>query len=45
MWDMRVVFRNGRANVWTKLNLAQITDVTVSFKNAQLWATWKNGDQ
>ena len=45
MWDMRVVFRSGKANVWTKLNLSQITDVTVSFKNGKPWATWKNGDQ
>jgi hypothetical protein len=45
MWDMKVVFRNGKSNVWTKLNLSQITDVTVSFKNGKPWATWKNGDQ
>ena len=45
MWDMKVVFRSGKSNVWTKLNLSQITDVTVSFKNGKPWATWKNGDQ
>ena len=45
MWDMKVVFRNGKSNVWTKLNLSQITDVTVSFKEGKPWATWKNGDQ
>ncbi len=45
MWDMKVVFRNGKSNVWTKLNLSQITDVTISFKNGTPWATWKNGDQ
>lgn len=42
-WDIKVVFRNGKSNVWTKLNLSQITDVTISFKNGQPWATWKNG--
>ena len=45
MWDIKVVFRNGKSNVWTKLNLSQITDVTLSFKNGKPWATWKNGDQ
>ena len=45
MWDMKVVFRNGKSNVWTKLNLAKITDVTVSFKEGKPWATWKNGGE
>ena len=45
MWDMKVVFRNGKSSVWTKLNLSQITDITISFKNGKPWATWKNGDQ
>ena len=44
MWDVKVVFRNGKANTWTKLNLSQITDVTISFKNGKPWATWKNGE-
>jgi len=45
MWDMKVVFSNGKNNVWTKLNLSQLTDITVSFKNGKPWATWKNGDE
>ncbi|MCU1264090.1 MAG: hypothetical protein JWM21_408 [Acidobacteria bacterium] len=45
MWDVKVVFRNGKSNVWTKLNLSQITDITLSFKGGKPWATWKNGDQ
>lgn len=44
-WDIKVVFRSGKSSVWTKLNLSQITDVTISFKNGKPWATWKNGDQ
>lgn len=44
-WDIKVVFRSGKNSVWTKLNLSQITDVTISFKNGKPWATWKNGDQ
>jgi hypothetical protein len=45
MWDMKIVFRSGKSNVWTKLNLSKITDVTLSFKEGKPWATWKNGDQ
>ncbi|MBC8030206.1 MAG: hypothetical protein H7Z16_08850 [Pyrinomonadaceae bacterium] len=45
MWDIKVVFRSGKSSVWTKLNLSQITDVTISFKNGKPWATWKNGDE
>lgn len=45
MWDIKVVFRNGKDAVWTKLNLSEITDVTLSFKNGKPWATWKNGDE
>lgn len=44
-WDIKVVFSNGKSNFWRKLNLSQITDVTISFKNGKPWATWKNGDQ
>jgi hypothetical protein len=44
-WDIKVVFRSGKSNVWTKLNLSQITDLTISYKNGKPWATWKNGDQ
>lgn len=45
MWDMKIVFRNGKSNVWTKLNLSRITDVTISFKEGKPWATWKNGGE
>ena len=45
LWDLKVVFKNGKSNVWSKLNLSRITDVTISFKNGKPWATWKNGDQ
>lgn len=45
MWDLKVVFRSGASSIWTKLNLSQITDVTISFKNGKPWATWKNGDE
>ncbi|HYJ86854.1 MAG TPA: hypothetical protein VEW46_12405 [Pyrinomonadaceae bacterium] len=44
-WDIKVVFRSGKNSVWNKLNLSQITDLTISYKNGKPWATWKNGDQ
>jgi len=43
MWDMKIIFRNGKSNVWTKLNLSKLTDITISFKEGKPWATWKNG--
>jgi len=43
LWDMKVVFSNGKSNFWRKLNLSELTDVTISFKNGKPWATWKNG--
>lgn len=42
-WDIKVIFSDGKFAVWTKLNLSQITDVTISFKGGKPWATWKNG--
>jgi hypothetical protein len=42
-WDIKVVFSNGRSNYWRKINLSQLTDLTISFKNGKPWATWKNG--
>lgn len=45
LWDIKVVFSSGKSSIWTKFNLSQITDVTISFKNGKPWATWKNGDE
>lgn len=42
-WDLKVVFNDGSDAVWEKLNLSEITDITISFKNGKPWATWKNG--
>ena len=44
IWDMKVVFSNGKEDFWMKLNLSQLTDITISFKNGKAWATTKNGD-
>ncbi len=42
-WDLKVVFSDGKSAIWGKLNLSQLTDLTISFKNGKPWATWKNG--
>lgn len=42
-WDLKVIFSDGKFAIWEKLNLSQITDLTISFKNGKPWATWKNG--
>ena len=43
VWDLRVVFEDGKAVVWTKIKLSEITDVTISFKGGKPFATTKNG--
>lgn len=43
LWDLKVVFTNGRDAVWTKFDLSRITDIVISF-NCTPYATTKNGD-
>jgi hypothetical protein len=42
IWDLRVVFVGGREAVWTRFNLTQLTDITISFKCEPI-ATTQNG--
>jgi hypothetical protein len=42
-WDLKVVFKGGREGIWKKFNLSQLTDIFISFRNGQPWATTKNG--
>jgi hypothetical protein len=42
-WDLKVVFKGGREAVWTKFDLSQITDITISFRNGKAYSTTKNG--
>lgn len=42
LWDLKVVFMNGKDAVWTKFDLSQITDIVISFKCTP-YATTKNG--
>ena len=44
VWDLKVVFSDGKNAVWTKLKLSELTDVTISYKDGKPWAKWKNGD-
>jgi hypothetical protein len=43
LWDMKVVFSGGKSEYWRKVNLSELTDITISFKNGKPYATWKNG--
>ena len=42
-WDLKVVFKGGRESIWYKFDLAQITDITISFRNGKAYSTTKNG--
>jgi hypothetical protein len=44
IWDMKVVFSNGKEAVWFKFDLSQITDIEISFRNGKTYAVTKNGD-
>lgn len=43
LWDMKVVFSGGKSEFWRKVNLSELTDITISFKNGKPYATSKNG--
>ena len=42
-WDLKVVFKGGKESIWYKFDLAQITDITISFRNGKAYSTTKNG--
>ena len=42
-WDLKVIFKGGREAIWYKFDLAQITDITISFRNGKAYSTTKNG--
>lgn len=43
LWDLRVVFKGGKEAVWSRFDLSQITDITISFRNGKAYSTTKNG--
>ena len=40
-WDLKIVFDDGKATVWTNFDLTTIDDITISFKDGKPYATWK----
>jgi hypothetical protein len=40
-WDLKIVFDDGKATVWTDFDLTTIDDITISYKDGKPWATWK----
>ena len=40
-WDLKIVFDDDKATVWTNFDLTTIDDITISFKDGKPWATWK----
>ncbi|MEY2565178.1 MAG: hypothetical protein QOH88_3371 [Verrucomicrobiota bacterium] len=40
-WDLKIVFDDGKWNMWTNFDLSTISDITISFKDGKPWATWK----
>lgn len=43
LWDLKIVFSDGRSNVWKRLSLTEITDVTISFRGGKPYAKTRNG--
>lgn len=43
LWDMKIVFSDGRSSVWQRLSLTELTDVTISFRNGKPYAQTQNG--
>lgn len=42
-WDLKIVFTNGHSEYWRKLNLSELTDVTIAYKAGKPVAFLKNG--
>ena len=38
MWDIKVVDKNGESIIWEKMNLLEISNVTLYFENGRAWA-------
>jgi hypothetical protein len=40
-WDLRVVDENGKAYSWYNINLLEISQITLYYKNGKTWANYK----
>lgn len=41
LWDLRIEDSKGNSIEWEKLNLLEIADVTLHYKNGKAWATYE----
>lgn len=41
LWDLKVVDKEGNSITWENLNLLEIADVTLHYKNGKAWADLK----
>lgn len=41
MWDLKVVDKQGNSITWENLNLLEISEVTLHYKNGKAWADLK----
>jgi hypothetical protein len=41
LWDLKVVDKEGNGIVWENLNLLEISEVTLHYKNGKAWADLK----
>lgn len=40
-WDLRIVDENGKAYSWYNINLLEISEITLYYKNGKTWANYK----
>jgi hypothetical protein len=41
LWDLKIVDKDGNSITWENLNLLEIADVTLHYKNGKAWADLK----
>ena len=41
LWDLKVVDKEGNSIVWENLNLLEISEVTLHYKDGKAWADLK----
>jgi hypothetical protein len=40
-WDLRIVDENGKAYSWYNINLLEISEITLYYKDGKTWANYK----
>lgn len=41
MWDLQITNKDGDTIEWENLNLLEISELTLHYKNGKAWADWK----